>query len=154
MIPAPLRITELQAMPQTELLLLFVTLEHQLKPHSANVCSLCVLWLLLLYSLSMYSHTSYNWKRAFFVKCSDTSLTSIGFTVMVNAESSQSISFSFPVSWSRIVRWCAARILNTPRIIIKTRKLTQTTITTVAVLGTTATTGKEFLRWYWYTIFT
>lgn len=65
------------------------------------------------------------------------SLTSMGFTVMVKAESSQSISFSFPESWSRIVRWWAARIRNTPRIIMKTRKLTQTTITTVAVLGTT-----------------
>lgn len=30
--------------------------------------------------------------------------TSMGFTVMVKAESSQSISFSFPVSWSRMVR--------------------------------------------------
>lgn len=30
--------------------------------------------------------------------------TSMGFTVIVKAESSQSISFSFPVSWSLIVR--------------------------------------------------
>lgn len=30
--------------------------------------------------------------------------TSMGLTVMVKAESSQSISFSFPVSWSRMVR--------------------------------------------------
>lgn len=66
-------------------------------------------------------------------------VTSMGFTVMVRAESSQSISFSLPVSWSRIVLWCAARIRNTPRMIMNTRKLTQTTITTVAVLGTTAT---------------
>lgn len=64
--------------------------------------------------------------------------TSMGFTVMVRAESSQSISFSFPESWSRMVRWCAARMRNTPRMIMKTRKLTHTTITTVAVLGTTA----------------
>lgn len=65
--------------------------------------------------------------------------TSMGFTVMVRAESSQSISLSLPVSWSRMVRWCAARIRNTPRTIMNTRKLTHTTITTVAVLGTTAT---------------
>lgn len=66
-----------------------------------------------------------------------TSFTSMGLTVMVKAESSQSISFSFPESWSRIVRWWAALIRNTPRMIMNTRKLTQTTITTVAVLGTT-----------------
>lgn len=64
--------------------------------------------------------------------------TSIGLTVMVRAESSQSISFSLPFSWSLMVRWWAARILNTPRIIIKTRKLTHTTMTIVAALGTTA----------------
>ena len=67
--------------------------------------------------------------------------TSMGFTVMVRAESSQSISFSFPVSWSRMVLWCAARIRNTPRMIMKTRKLTHTTMTTVAVLGTTGVRG-------------
>lgn len=61
----------------------------------------------------------------------------MGLTVMVNAESSQSISFSFPESWSRMVRWWAARIRKTPRMIMKTRKLMHTTITTVAVLGTT-----------------
>lgn len=65
-------------------------------------------------------------------------VTSMGFTVMVRAESSQSISFSLPVSWSLMVLWCAARIRNTPRMIMNTRKLTHTTITTVAVLGTTA----------------
>ena len=67
--------------------------------------------------------------------------TSMGFTVMVRAESSQSISFSFPVSWSRMVLWCAARIRNTPRMIMKTRKLMHTTMTTVAVLGTTGARG-------------
>lgn len=65
-------------------------------------------------------------------------LTSMGLTVMVSAESSQSISFSLPLSWSLMVRWCAARMRNTPRMIMKTRKLTHTTMTTVAALGTTA----------------
>lgn len=68
--------------------------------------------------------------------------TSMGFTVMVRAESSQSISLSFPASWSRTVRWCAARMRNTPKMIMKTRKLTHTTMTTVAVLGTTASRGR------------
>lgn len=62
----------------------------------------------------------------------------MGLTVMVSAESSQSISFSLPLSWSLMVRWCAARIRNTPRMIINTRKLTHTTMTMVAALGTTA----------------
>lgn len=64
--------------------------------------------------------------------------TSMGLTVMVSAESSQSISFSLPLSWSLMVRWCAARMRNTPRMIINTRKLTHTTMTMVAALGTTA----------------
>lgn len=71
-------------------------------------------------------------------RCPPPAPTSMGFTVMVKAESSQSISFSFPLSWSRMVLWWAARIRNTPRMIMKTRKLTHTTMTTVAVLGTTA----------------
>lgn len=62
----------------------------------------------------------------------------MGLTVMVRAESSQSISFSLPFSWSLMVRWCAARMRNTPRMIINTRKLTHTTMTMVAALGTTA----------------
>lgn len=66
--------------------------------------------------------------------------TSMGFTVMVSAESSQSISFSLPLSWSLMVRWCAARMRNTPRIIINTKKETHTTMTMVAALGTTAMT--------------
>lgn len=61
---------------------------------------------------------------------------------MVRAESSQSISFSLPFSWSLIVLWWAARIRNTPRMIINTRKLTHTTITMVAALGTTVKSGE------------
>lgn len=57
---------------------------------------------------------------------------------MVRAESSQSISFSLPLSWSLMVRWCAARMRKTPRMIMNTRKLTHTTMTMVAALGTTA----------------
>lgn len=67
---------------------------------------------------------------------------------MVRAESSQSISLSLPVSWSRRVLWCAARMRNTPRMIMNTRKLTHTTITTVAVLGTTASTKHSSGHWH------
>lgn len=69
--------------------------------------------------------------------------TSMGLTVMVRAESSQSISFSLPLSWSLMVRWCAARMRKTPRMIMNTRKLTHTTMTMVAALGTTAIQPKQ-----------
>ncbi|KAG7227083.1 hypothetical protein INR49_022430, partial [Caranx melampygus] len=89
---------------------------------------LSILALLLFFLLLLAAVLVLTWRRV---------PTSMGLTVMVRAESSQSISFSLPFSWSLMVRWCAARMRNTPRMIMNTRKLTHTTMTMVAALGTT-----------------
>lgn len=73
--------------------------------------------------------------------------TSMGLTVMVSAELSQSSSGSLPPSSSSLdPSWCVAWILYTPITTITTRAAIQTTITTVAAGG--AAPGEEERRYH------
>lgn len=69
--------------------------------------------------------------------------TSMGLTVMVRAESSQSMSLSLAPSWPVAPCWRAVRSRNTPSVITSTSTLTQMMITIVATLGTTGTKGSK-----------
>lgn len=69
-------------------------------------------------------------------------LTSMGFTVIVKAESSQVISES--CASSAFVLWWAARILITPKTIMNSKKPTQTTTIMVTACDPLAATAP---RW-------
>lgn len=66
-------------------------------------------------------------------------ITSIGLTVIVSAESSQSISASLAASVSWIKCWWAIRTRYTPMATTNTSMHTEIMMTTVAMLGTTET---------------
>ena len=73
-------------------------------------------------------------------------ITSMGLTVIVSAESSQSISASLAASVSWMKCWWAIRTRYTPMATTNTSMHTEMMMTTVAMLGTTGT-RKEF-TWY------
>lgn len=72
-----------------------------------------------------------------------TGITSMGLTVMVSAESSQSISASLAASVSWVKCWWAMRTRYTPMATTNTSMHTEMMMTTVAMLGTTGTRRKS-----------
>lgn len=66
-------------------------------------------------------------------------ITSMGLTVIVSAESSQSISASLAASVSWVKCWWAIRTRYTPMATTNTSMHTEMMMTTVAMLGTTGT---------------